>query len=223
MVVRSFLKNEFDIIRKGPYEVRIRDQNYQSDYFPSPYVSYYSHRSFCHIHSSADIQLDNEESFYKMEMSSKFGCCTRYEENPKSLETNEQLEEDFSLKCSNISRSNPIPLLTKKGNESHICFFPYPLKKCSRSSVIERADVSFVACKPCPQPSTTTVEISTVAPVKLFKRSAHGGLMVMTNFCLQPLVIYIARFYKETFNERAIKGVKVWYWVSSTYIPRLCI
>ncbi len=37
--------------------------------------------------------------------------------------------------------------------------------------------------------------------------------MIMTNFCLQPIVIYIARFYKETFNIKKYKGSKEWYWM----------
>lgn len=37
--------------------------------------------------------------------------------------------------------------------------------------------------------------------------------MIMTNFCLQPIVIYIARFYKETFNRSSYKGSKYWYWM----------
>jgi hypothetical protein len=144
-------------------------------------------------------------------MSSKFGCCTRFEENPKQQRTLEAIPEKFSLSCKNISGRNRIPLKIEKGDESVMCFFPSPVKPCSWE--IERADLDYPGCSPCVRPNATTTQKATEKPTSIYKRTFHGGIMIMTNFCLQPIVIFIARFYKETFNLHSFKGVKLWYWV----------
>jgi len=68
---------------------------------------------------------------------------------------------------------------------------------------------------PCPDGPTTTVMPTTPKPTSIFKREHHGGMLIMTNFCLMPVCSFIARFYKETFNVSRVKGVKAWFWVNN--------
>lgn len=214
LAVRSFQRNEYDLFRRAPYEVYIRDQKFQSDYFPSPYFLHYTEESMCHVKSSTDIQTDHPRKFYDFEMNSKFDCCIKNEENPKSQDLLDQIKETHSYSCVDISKDDRVPLKILRGHESWSCYFPRHIKPCSTLDT-ERSDFVYSECPPCPTVQTTTAETIQSTVPSIYKRTAHGGVMIMTNFCLQPLVIYIARFYKETFNLFSFKGVKLWYWVSS--------
>jgi len=68
----------------------------------------------------------------------------------------------------------------------------------------------------CPSLPTTPKYIPTTElPIPLTKRRLHGGLNMITNFCIMPISIFIVRFYKETYNTSTLKGAKGWYWVST--------
>jgi len=62
--------------------------------------------------------------------------------------------------------------------------------------------------------TTTTTTTSPELEKLLIKRTFHGGINFVTNFCIMPICVVIARFYKETFNMKTVKGAKPWYWVS---------
>jgi hypothetical protein len=65
----------------------------------------------------------------------------------------------------------------------------------------------------CPKLPTTTYKPTTAPPKPFFKRTFHGGINFVLNFCIMPICVFIARFYKETFNTSTIKGQKAWYWM----------
>ena len=213
LAVRSFRNQEYDIFTKGPYEVVVRGQQFQSDIHPSPYFLHYSQRSMCHLYSSTDIQTVHPKLYQPFEMSSKFDCCIQHEDNPRSPEMLAELSPYATYSCKHANTLEPFKI--QKGSESYQCFYPPQPKVCPRDTV-ERADKEFPKCKPCPEVMTSTTEAPTTTKSYTIKRNAHGQLMIMTNFCLQPIVIYIARFYKETFHLHSYKGVKLWYWVSKT-------
>lgn len=218
LVVRSFVKHQYDIFNRGPYEVTVRDQEFLSDLHPSPYFYFYTHRSICHHKSASDISLEHTRKFADFEMNHYFDCCLREEENKKTKVTIEllKLKNTFSLSCyeklykKQTGKYDPrsIPI----GAESWMCFFPFLPKLCDDSH-FEEAKQFYEPCARCRLPPTTTTIKPTPEPYSIYKRTAHGGLMIMTNFCLQPIVIYVARFYKETFNIKKYKGSKEWYWM----------
>ena len=77
-------------------------------------------------------------------------------------------------------------------------------------------DAESIRCpSPCPDGNTTTPRPPYEEKNRIFKRKHHGGMLIMTNFCLMPVCSFIARFFKETFNVSKFKGVKMWFWVST--------
>lgn len=44
----------------------------------------------------------------------------------------------------------------------------------------------------------------------IFKRTAHGVMMIFAFFFFNPVSINVARFYKETLHERQVKGWRIW-------------
>lgn len=91
LAVRSFVNHEYDVLHRGPYEVTIRDQEFQSDLHPSPYFYMYTQKAICHDRSSSDLTLEHPKKFKDFEMNHFFDCCTREEENHKNKVTLELL------------------------------------------------------------------------------------------------------------------------------------
>src|SRR5207237_618449 len=80
----------------------------------------------------------------------------------------------------------------------------------------DRAEI-FVLPRKCSAACESVTEATETEKKKsLFTRTLHGGLNIITNICLQPIAIFIGRYYKETFNQWNWKGQKLWYWVSGT-------
>ncbi|ODN00620.1 hypothetical protein Ocin01_06053 [Orchesella cincta] len=218
LVVRSFARQEYDIFYRGPYEVTVRDQENQSDLHPSPYFYLYTQVATCHHHSSSDITLEHPKKFEDFEMNHFFDCCIREEENRKTKITVELFgwQRRKSVSClEKLYRKHTGPFdprTIESGEESFQCFYPHMPRNCEDKD-FESAKEHYDRCPPCEMPPTTTTMQPTTKPPSIYKRTVHGGLMIMTNFCLQPIVIYIARFYKETFNTKSYKGSKSWYWM----------
>ncbi|ODM97619.1 hypothetical protein Ocin01_09060 [Orchesella cincta] len=91
-------------------------------------------------------------------------------------------------------------------------FSDAPFPKCQEKLVPPTDPI--VKCEHvCPGlPVTTDISVTTER-VGFIKRSAHGGINIVTNFCIMPICIFVARFYKETFNYLSFKGQKEWYWM----------
>lgn len=67
----------------------------------------------------------------------------------------------------------------------------------------------------CPELPTSTFAITTPNVKGWFKRTFHGAINIVTNFCIMPICTFIARFYKETYNRQSYKGQRLWFWVSN--------
>lgn len=217
-MVRNFVKHEYDVFYRGPYEVTVRGQDFQSDIHPSPYNYFYTHRAQCHIYSAADLTLEHPQKYEVFKVSHFYDCCVREEENTKSKTTVEILEikDRKTISCQEkwfeVHTGSFDPRIIKTGQESYMCFYPFLPKVCLESDFEDARDY-YEPCPVCRLPLTTTTVKPTPKPNSIYKRTLHGGMMIMTNFCLQPIVIYIARFYKETFNTKQYKGNKSWYWM----------
>lgn len=76
-------------------------------------------------------------------------------------------------------------------------------------------DPKFLPCETdkCPELPKTTPEYLGTPGNRIIKRTLHGGINIVTNFCIMPICVFIARFYKETFNLASFKGQRIWYWV----------
>ncbi len=110
--------------------------------------------------------------------------------------------ELYTYMCDAPSHPMCLPLKGEKGKHRNFEFeFPFGVAE------------DFRCPTNCPEEPTTTPAIPPKKRNSIFKRNHHGGMLIMTNFCLMPVASFIARFYKETFNISRIKGVKVWFWV----------
>ncbi len=74
----------------------------------------------------------------------------------------------------------------------------------------------------CPGLPSTTPEYIYIPQSSVIKRTLHGGINIVTNFCIMPICVFIARFYKETFNLQGYKGQKTWYWVRILNLKNYC-
>lgn len=87
--------------------------------------------------------------------------------------------------------------------------------QCNHASMEAKGGVKVPVTTICSEVQCLSTGTSTANPNadKKPHRGIHGGINMVTNFCLQPLFIFIGRYYKETFNRCSCKGQKLWYWV----------